>query len=216
MPSPIAVLLATLFGLLTGMLSRRWLGRLARGAVIRPGLIEIPSALISGLGMVLARSDPRWLPLLWIGVLGVPLTAVDLKHHRLPDAITLPAIPITMAVVTVAGLIGDGSPLRALLGGLLLGGAFYALALAAPRAMGRGDAKLAFSVGIALGYLSWSALLIGVFLAFLLGSLAGLVGVAVRRLRLTSHIAFGPAMMVACWLVLAVPELAGAGPPGVA
>lgn len=72
--------------------------------------------------------------------------------------------------------------------------------------MGGGDAKLAFTVGIALGSISWAALLVGTFAAFVLGALAGLVGLATRRLGRRSSIAFGPAMLLGCWLVLAVPS----------
>jgi len=57
--------------------------------------------------------------------------------------------------------------------------------------------------------------LVGVFLAFLIGSVIGAAGVVSRRLRMSSAIAFGPSMLVACWLVLAVPQLVRWLTPGV-
>lgn len=207
MSLPVAVVLATLTGLLVGALARRWLAVLPRGAVLRAGWIELPSGLLGGLGTALTWADGSLLTVLWIGLLAVPLTAVDLIHHRLPDALTLPAIPITVGVVALDALRGHGSLLRAVVAGVVVGGLFYALVLLAPRAMGRGDAKLAFTVGLALGAQSVAAVVLGVFLAFAFGSLVGLVGIATRRLALRSSIAFGPSMLLGCWLVCAVPQL---------
>ncbi len=201
-----AVVLAAVIGAAVGALARAWIGALRRGAVVRPGWIEIPVAVASAVGVLLA--EPSQQPLvLWIGLLGVVLTAIDIAHHRLPDAITLPAVPITVlvTVATALGWPGSGSWLRAVLGGAVLGGAFYLLALAAPKGMGRGDAKLAVTLGIALGYLSWAHLLLGVFLGFFLGAVTAAIGIALRRWTLSSAIPFGPALLLGTWLVLAVP-----------
>ena len=92
----------------------------------------------------------------------------------------------------------------------MVGGLFLALVTVAPAAMGRGDAKLAFTLGIALGYLSWAAVLVGLFAGFLAGSL---VGLAARDPAggLRSAIPFGPALLLGCWLVLAVPPVTALG-----
>ena len=176
--------------------------------MVSPGSLEIPTALLCGLAVVLTHPW-RWPLLLGIGLLTVMLSAVDLKHHRLPDAITLPAIPATvlLAVVTELTWPDAGEVWRAVAGGLALGGAFYLMVLAAPRSMGRGDAKLAVSLGVALGYFGWAALLLGVTLAFVLGALIGVLGVLSRRMTMKSAIPFGPALLVGCWLALAVPGL---------
>lgn len=216
MPHLLSVLIAALAGFAVGAVLRLWLATLRRGATIARGWIEAPSALVAGLTVAFAAEGSRWLLAGWIGLLAVPLTAVDVRHHRLPDAITLPAIPITAAVAAVSALLpGDsGSLLRGVLAGLGVGAAFFALAWLAPKAMGRGDAKLSVTIGIALGYVSWSAVLVGVFLAFVFGSLIGLVGMVGGRLRLSSSIAFGPALLAGCWLVLAVPGVLRLVDPG--
>lgn len=204
--SLIAVSAAVLIGVAVGGLARRWLGTLKRGARVAPGWIEVPSALVSGLGVAMTFPAGPWLLVLWIGLLGVPLTAVDLAHHRLPDAMTLPAVPLTLLIAVLDGwLTGGGSAARAVAAGFVVGTVFFALALTVPRAMGRGDAKLSVGIGIALGYLSWTAVVVGVFLAFVIGSLIGLAGMLTRRLTLTSSIAFGPALLIGCWLTLVVP-----------
>lgn len=176
------------------------------------------SALISGSGVVLSGTGGPLLVVLWVGLLAVPLTAVDVAHHRLPDAITLPAIPLTLTVCAADRWWGSGhgDVGRAAIAGVVVGGLFLLLATVAPAAMGRGDAKLAFSIGIALGYLSWPVVLLGLFVGFLAGSLVGLTGVVTRRLALRSAIPFGPALLLGCWLVLAVPQLSGWVSPGTA
>ncbi|HEV2824719.1 MAG TPA: prepilin peptidase, partial [Actinomycetota bacterium] len=84
---------------------------------------------------------------------------------------------------------------RGLLAALAVGGFFLALALISPRGMGLGDVKLAPTLGLALGWLSWGAVAFGVFTSFLLGGVAGLAAIAVAGLTRKSLLPFGP------WLV---------------
>ncbi|WP_111765206.1 prepilin peptidase [Nakamurella deserti] len=201
--------LCALGGAAAGAASRVLLGRLRRGTVVRPGPLEVASALLAGLGGASSFPDGPWPLVLWVGVLAVPLAAVDLRHHRLPDALTLPAVPLTLVVCAIDRWWGGGTGDlgRAAVAGAAVGGLFLLLATLRPDAMGRGDAKLAFGLGIALGYVSWPAVLLGMFGGFLAGSLVGLAGVVTRRFGLRSAIAFGPALLLGCWVVLAVPSL---------
>ncbi len=199
--------LAAVLGALVGFGLRLLLGRLRRGAVIRPGVLEVVTAMVSAVGVLLAHGLPHVGLVLWAGILGVGLSAVDLKHHRLPDALTLPAIPISLGMVALTGWLApdSGSVLRAVLGGAVLGAIFGLLALLTPRNMGWGDVKLVVSVGILLGFISWSALLLGLIAAFVLGALVSIVGIVVRRWSLKSAIPFGPFLLAGCWLVLVLP-----------
>jgi leader peptidase (prepilin peptidase)/N-methyltransferase len=61
--------------------------------------------------------------------------------------------------------------------------------------MGLGDVKLAPTLGLALGWLSWGSVAVGFLAAFLLGGLAGLGGMLVLGLTRKSLLPFGP------WLV---------------
>jgi leader peptidase (prepilin peptidase)/N-methyltransferase len=186
---------------------RLMLGRLRRGAVIRPAVLEMASAAISAAGVVLAWGRPTLGLVLWAGLYTVALSAVDIKHHRLPDALTLPAIPISLAAVALTDRFAPetGSVLRSGLAAVTVGAVFALPALLAPRAMGWGDVKLVVTPGILLGYLSWTAVVLGIALAFVLGALVAVIGIAVRRWRLQSAIPFGPFLVVGCWVVLVLP-----------
>jgi leader peptidase (prepilin peptidase)/N-methyltransferase len=61
--------------------------------------------------------------------------------------------------------------------------------------MGFGDVKLAGIVGGLLAYLSWSTLVVGAFAGVLIGALAGLTLMAVKRVGRKTAIPFGPWMI---------------------
>jgi leader peptidase (prepilin peptidase)/N-methyltransferase len=199
-------------GLPVGWLLRLLLAAVPRGAVLRCGPIEIATAVVTGAGMGLSWPSADVALLTWAGFLGVGLGAVDLVHHRLPDSLTLPAIPISAAVVVGTEFLapGTGNLLVAICCAMAATGLFWALAALAPRAMGLGDVKLIPSLALLTGYLSVATTVIAVLLAFVLGAVVALVGMLLRRLTLTSAIAFGPFLLAGCWLVLAIPGLTSA------
>lgn len=196
-------------GAVAGWAIRRLLGRLRRGVLVPPGPLEATTAMVSGAGVVLAWGRAEIGMVVWAGLLAVALSAVDIQRHRLPDALTLPAIGVSVAVVTVTWWVqpDSGSPVRAVVAGAVTGAVFALLALAAPRAMGLGDVKLVVSLGVLLGYLSWAAVVVGIALAFVLGAVVALGGLALGRLGARSAIPFGPFLLAGGWLVLAVPRL---------
>jgi leader peptidase (prepilin peptidase) / N-methyltransferase len=130
----------------------------------------------------------------FFGVLGVALALIDIAAQRLPDPLTLPAYPILIILLAGAALYSHdfAALVRALLGGLALGGTFLLLALVRPGQLGGGDIKLAGIAGLALGWLGWPALIAGAALAFVLSALVSLALLAARRLTLRSAICFGP------------------------
>jgi leader peptidase (prepilin peptidase)/N-methyltransferase len=208
-PGVLPGLVGALAGALAGWGIRLLLASLRRGAKFRVGVLEPAAAVITGIGVALAWPGPLVALVVWAGLLGVALGAVDLVHHRLPDALTLPAIPVTAAVIAGVELTrpGTGSLLTAAVVAVIGTGLFWGLSALAPRAMGLGDVKLLPSLALMTGYLSVATALLAVVIAFVLGALVALVGLAVRRLSLTSAIPFGPCLLAGCWLVLAVPGL---------
>jgi leader peptidase (prepilin peptidase) / N-methyltransferase len=74
----------------------------------------------------------------------------------------------------------------------------------------REDVKLAPTLGLPLGWLSWGTVAVGVLAAFLLGGLAGLAGMVALGLSRTALLPFGPWLVVGALLgVLFGGEVAG-------
>lgn len=163
-----------------------------------PRLVPLLTAL--GCAALAAATGPRpelavWLLLTPFAVL---LALVDRNVHRLPDQLTLPLAAAAAALLGLAALLpGDaGSWPAALLGGLVLGAAYFVLFLIHPNGMGFGDVKLALSLGVVLGWYGWAVLFTGAFAGFLLGSVYGLGLIVLRRAGRRTAIPFGPFMIV--------------------
>jgi leader peptidase (prepilin peptidase)/N-methyltransferase len=137
---------------------------------------------------------PAYLALAFICVV---LAVIDANTRLLPNRITYPAFPVMLGLLLVASVgLGDlGRLARGLLAAAVVGAFFLALALISPRGMGLGDVKLAPTLGLALGWLSWGAVAVGLFAGFLLGGLAGLAAIGLLGLTRKSLLPFGP------WLV---------------
>lgn len=135
---------------------------------------------------------------------GIALAAIDLSVMRLPNAIVYPTYVAVGVLLTIASLVeGSVQPaLRAAVGAAALFAGFLALALIKPGGMGLGDVKLAGIIGAVLGFLSYPALLVGTFAAFVLGSVIGLVVIAARRSQDGHLVPFGPAMIAGALVAL--------------
>jgi leader peptidase (prepilin peptidase)/N-methyltransferase len=207
-------------GMLAGSAARLLLCWLRRGARVPQPWCELTVGALwaaGGYGWAAGWLPGRWLPLLLgLGWLAVAAGAVDIAHRRLPDALTLPALPAAL-LLTVP--LGGPSVQRAALGAGLLYAVYLAVRLLAPGSLGAGDVKLAGPLGAALGAASWTALVQGAVLASLLTVVLTVVLAAVAlladpvvagpaRRALRRGMPHGPSMLVAGWLVVAV---AGAG-----
>ena len=124
----------------------------------------------------------------------VALSVIDLDTYLLPNVITYPLAGALVALLGLAAAVrADPGPwLRALGGGGAAFGFFLVVHLISPRGMGFGDVKLSFSLGVALGWLSWGHVFIGLFLGFLLGALVGGALIVLGRRSRRQHLPFGP------------------------
>ena len=167
----------------------------------RYAVVEAVTAVVwLGLGWwALAAEQLSLLP--WLLVLGsacVALTFIDLEHHRLPDAIVFPLYPVGVLGLALAGILGGAWPLAdagigiaiwlVVIGGLWL--------ISGGRGMGFGDVKLAPILGATLGWVGVAAAAVGLFAAFALAAVVGIVLMAARRAGRRSHIPFGPFLVV--------------------
>jgi len=136
-------------------------------------------------------------------------TAVDLRHHRLSDALTVPALPIAFLLLLP---LGPGAVGRAAVGAAVALASHVVLHLVVPRAMGGGDVKLAGSLGAVLAASSWSAAVLAAGLAALLTGLVAVAVVVGRRVGRGAALPHGPSMLLAGWVVTAGAAFAaGAG-----
>ena len=150
---------------------------------------------------------------LWlISSLLIIIFVYDLKHYIIPDKIIYPAIGITFVfrildfghwdLLRIWDL-GSGI-LRSLQTPLITGvsaGAFFFLLwlVSGGKWMGLGDAKLAFFMGLSLGFPN---ILVGIFSAFFLGAIIGLALIAFGKKSLKSKIPFGPFLVTGTFIAL--------------
>ncbi len=141
---------------------------------------------------------------LYLAGIAVALAVIDFDVHRLPNAIVLPSYLVAAALLVPPVLVhGDWSAaLRGLIAMAVLWSFYFALAFVHPGGMGFGDVKLAGLLGLYLGWLSWSSVLVGTFTGFLLGGLVGVALLVTRKATRRSAIPFGPAMLAGALLAV--------------
>jgi len=141
---------------------------------------------------------------LYLAAAGIALSMIDIDVKRLPNSIVLPSYAVVAVLLTVAAAgTGDWWPLaRAAFGAVALFAFYFTLAFAYPAGLGFGDVKLAGVLGALMGYLSWSALILATFGAFLLGAIAGVTLMAARRGGRKTAIPFGPFMIASALITV--------------
>jgi len=170
--------------------------------LVLPAILQAtnPGAVIAGVAWALS--------LLWLAAASIALTVIDLRTHRLPNAIVYPTIVIAALAAAIIA-IGEGDLelfARALASGAILFGVYLALGLLWKGGMGLGDIKLAAAVGIVLGTVGWGALIVGAFAAFVLGGLLSILLLATGVVSRKSGIPFGPWMLAGAWVGIIVGE----------
>ncbi len=157
----------------------------------------VATALVAGL----LGGAVGWTPalgfLLYLAPVGVALAVIDWHTRLLPTRLIAPSYLVVGVLVLAAGWAeGDRGPVAgAALGWVLAGGTFFALWFVYPRGMGYGDVRLSGLLGIALGYLGWGSLLVGIYAGFALGGVGGLLLSALRVVDRKAY-PFGPFMLV--------------------
>ncbi len=141
--------------------------------------------------------EPPLLLLAYLAPVGVALSVVDWRTRLLPTKVIAPSYAVVVVLALVAALPGqDWDDLRrAALGWAIAGGTFLLMWLVYPRGMGYGDVRLSGVLGIALGYLGWGPLLVGIYAGFLVGGLGGGLLSVLRVVERRSY-PFGPFMFL--------------------
>lgn len=167
---------------------------------VRYGAVQLLTAGLFAVGAL--RLDhlhrlPALPAYLYLAAVGVALAFIDVAVHRLPDRIVLPSYPVLVILLIVASAVHHNwnALIRAGEGGAGLYLCYLVLALIYPAGMGFGDVKLAGILGGFLAYLSWSVLVLGGVMGFILAAFAGVLVVASRRGSLKTALPFGPFML---------------------
>ncbi|SOD74775.1 leader peptidase (prepilin peptidase)/N-methyltransferase [Jatrophihabitans sp. GAS493] len=143
---------------------------------------------------------------LYLSALVVTLTMIDIDTKRLPNAIVLPSYAVGVALLVLAAIVNhDWTPaLRAVGAMAALWSIFFAIVMIQPGGMGFGDVKLAGLLGLFLGSISWSAVIVAGFGGFVLGGVVGVALLLSHRAGRKSAIPFGPFMLTAAVLAMFV------------
>lgn len=143
-----------------------------------------------------------WTPVLgaWIVLsgVGVVLGYVDAQTRLLPTRIIAPTYGV-LVVALVAAAFAEADPREHLLGSTLgwvaFGGFYFVMWLIAPRWLGYGDVRLSGLLGLALGYLGWGEVFLGMYAGFLLGGVLGGL-LSVLKVFDKRRYPFGPFMLL--------------------
>lgn len=142
-------------------MGQTWRGRLPVAVCLVLALLVAAVAWRFGLSVALAVRA-------LYAMLLITLLVIDWQHHLIPNVIIYPAMALAIAAAPLAkgpGLVDAG------IGGLIGGGLFFALFMLGlivfhQEALGFGDVRLAFFLGLAAGYPSvLTVLLVGIIVA---------------------------------------------------
>ncbi|MEJ3743137.1 A24 family peptidase [Actinomycetes bacterium KLBMP 9797] len=187
--------------------SWRYLGRFWSGKCISCGLRLGPppaaveaAAAASFAGLALATDDALTLVAYsFLAAVGLVLAIIDVAVHRLPDRLTgLLAAGVVAVLMTQALVASAGRQLLEAMAAGLGAALFYLLmSLLTAGGIGIGDAKLAFGLGVAVGWNGWAAAFLATTLGLLLTGVVACVLLVLSRADRKDSIAHGPFMVIA-------------------
>ena len=168
-------------------------------------LLELSSALWLTAAFLLYGLTLQFGGAATFGLVMLLLFAYDSKHQIIPDVVVFPSVGLAVVLIaaqtvlnqvdgTVQLLLFSTDPLKYLAGGVVGGGFFLILSLVSGgKWIGGGDIKLGLLLGLLLG---WPYVLVGLVVAYLIGSLYAVALLATRHAHLGSSLAFGPMLVM--------------------
>jgi leader peptidase (prepilin peptidase)/N-methyltransferase len=162
---------------------------------IRYPVVEVVTMGVFVLHYVVFGLDILLVPRLLFACILIALFAIDLEHHLLPNVITLPGIVVGLAfsamlppglVDALIGTVAGGGILW------LIGEAYYRYS--GQEGMGGGDVKMLAMIGAFLG---WKLVILTLVFSSLLGSVIGLLVIAIKRGGLKHALPYGTFLSLA-------------------
>ena len=126
-----------------------------------------------------------------LGALLVAVSLIDVNTKLIPDSILITGAMFGLLLA----LFGDAISIEnSLLGGAVMSGSFFLIALLGEKifkkeSMGFGDVKLSGMIGVFIG---WELALLAIFLSTIIGSIIGLGGIFLGRMKFGKPFAFAP------------------------
>ena len=168
---------------------------------VRYPLVELMTGLFAAACIVFF--GPTWHALAAFAFIAVLIVVafIDLDHRIIPDAISLPGIPIFfIAAIAATDLTWQSSVVGVLAGG----GSLFAVAwgyqtITGREGMGGGDIKLLAMIGAFIG---WRGILFTLFAASAIGTLIGIVAMIRSGKGMKLAIPFGPFLALGAVLYL--------------
>jgi leader peptidase (prepilin peptidase) / N-methyltransferase len=142
-------------------------------------------------------------PMIPLAYFGIRLSIIDFKAHRLPNRLV--GWFAVIEVFLLGFLSWDAEDLARLMTALGVGvastTAYLLLYFLSRGALGMGDVKFAFPLGLCVGWYSANHWLVAIFVSFLLAGLVAVIGLITKRMNRKSRLAFGPYMFLGTLMV---------------
>ncbi|MBL7032961.1 MAG: prepilin peptidase [Candidatus Delongbacteria bacterium] len=165
-------------------------------------LVELATGLLFLLCSLLLPDWRHFLFYLPLLIVAIPLTLIDYDHLLLPDRLVYPLIVAGLVVNGINALLPLPQQILPVWSGLAGGGfalaLFYIIAALSLRLLGKegiggGDIKLVAALGLFAGM---SGIMVGIFLASLLGTLWQGALILGRRRQTSRYFPFGPYLIL--------------------
>jgi leader peptidase (prepilin peptidase)/N-methyltransferase len=157
-------------------------------------LVEALTAVLFGVVAAYLGADWALPAFLVFTACLVAVSFIDAGHFLVPNRVLVATLALAGPLLVLAAAAGGdwGDLERAVAGGAIAFGGLLLLNLLNPRYMGMGDVKLAFVLGLFLGWLGLGRVALGLFLGFLLGAVGGVALIAAGLRTRKDHIPFAP------------------------
>ena len=166
------------------------------GNIATPIVVAVNATLY----FLLVRRFEHNLTVLTYGVLvgaGMWLSLIDIDTHLLPRRIVYRTIAAALPLLVLSAFFDNtGSVFGMFIGGLGTWCMLRVLEVLSRGDLGGGDVGLGGLLGLYLGWLSYEAILVGLFAAFFVGGLFAVALLAMRKANRNTHFAFGPFLIV--------------------
>lgn len=161
---------------------------------VRYAAVEVATAALFAALAVRLGADAALPAFLVFFTCLVSISVIDLERQMIPNHIVYPTIALSLPLLGLASLVkGELAPLESALEGAGIAfGLLLVVHLVSPEGMGFGDVRLAFILGLFLGWLSLGHVAIGLFLGFALGAVIGIGLMLFGRRNRKDNVSFGP------------------------